>query len=299
MHSPHLYFLHVLSPLHAGTGQGSGVIDLPIAREKSTGIPYLPGSSVKGVLRDKSGDNDLTYLLFGPKTEQASDYAGSLQIADARLLLLPVRALRGTFAWVTSPYVLRRFARDARDVGFSDLPSIPTLADDVCAVSSQTVLKVDLQRNGRSETRVVLEDLDLKPQTEDAAQWATWLSTRIFPKSDTEWSGMLAPRLCIVSDNVFTFLLSTAIEVIARNRLNDNKTVAQGALWYEEALPTESVLYGLAVFSPTAKVREHLENEAALLDRLNELARGAMQFGGKATVGRGLCRMRLMRAKEG
>jgi CRISPR/Cas system CMR subunit Cmr4 (Cas7 group RAMP superfamily) len=34
------------------------------------------------------------------------------QFADARLLLLPVRSLAGTFAWVTSPYVLRRFARD-------------------------------------------------------------------------------------------------------------------------------------------------------------------------------------------
>ena len=47
-----LLFTHALSPLHAGTGQGIGVIDLPIAREKATGIPYLPGSSLKGTLRD-------------------------------------------------------------------------------------------------------------------------------------------------------------------------------------------------------------------------------------------------------
>ncbi|WP_298819062.1 RAMP superfamily CRISPR-associated protein [Chloroflexus sp.] len=67
MATTYLYFLHALSPLHAGTGQGSGVIDLPIAREKATGIPYLPGSSVKGVLRDKSGDEDVTYLLLGQR----------------------------------------------------------------------------------------------------------------------------------------------------------------------------------------------------------------------------------------
>ncbi len=47
-----LLFTHALSPLHAGTGQGVGVIDLPIAREKATGLPFLPGSSVKGTLRD-------------------------------------------------------------------------------------------------------------------------------------------------------------------------------------------------------------------------------------------------------
>ena len=41
-----LAFVHALSPLHAGTGQGVGVIDLPIAREKHR-YPYLPGSSFK------------------------------------------------------------------------------------------------------------------------------------------------------------------------------------------------------------------------------------------------------------
>ena len=46
-----LSFVHALSPLHAGTGQGAGIIDLPIAREKATGLPYLPGSSLKGTLR--------------------------------------------------------------------------------------------------------------------------------------------------------------------------------------------------------------------------------------------------------
>ncbi|NTV66007.1 MAG: type III-B CRISPR module RAMP protein Cmr4, partial [Oscillochloris sp.] len=34
----HMLFTHALSPLHPGTGQGVGVIDLPIAREKATGL---------------------------------------------------------------------------------------------------------------------------------------------------------------------------------------------------------------------------------------------------------------------
>jgi CRISPR-associated protein Cmr4 len=294
MPAAYLYFIHALSPLHAGTGQGSGIIDLPIAREKATGIPYLPGSSVKGVLRDRAGDGDLTYALFGPKTENASEHAGSLQVADARLLLLPVRALRGTFAWVTSPYVLRRFARDATDVGFGDLPAIPSLADQQCDVAKDTALRVTWDQ--QAVTRVVLEDLDLEPQPQHAEQWAAWLSTRIFPPGDKDWPAMLAPRLCIVSDNLFTFLLTTAIEVIARNRLNENKTVAKGALWYEEALPVESVLYGLATIAPTAKARQSYTDDV-LVNKLQELAKGALQFGGKATVGRGLCRVRLL-AKE-
>ena len=63
-----LLFLRALSPLHAGTGQGIGAIDLPIAREKATGIPYLPGSSLKGVLRDRASawDRD-TLFVFGAR----------------------------------------------------------------------------------------------------------------------------------------------------------------------------------------------------------------------------------------
>jgi CRISPR-associated protein Cmr4 len=296
MPTSYLYFIHTLSPLHAGTGQGSGIIDLPIAREKATGIPYLPGSSVKGVLRDRAGDGALTYALFGPPTENASEHAGSLQVADARLLLLPVRALRGTFAWVTSPYVLRRFARDATDVGLQGMPAIPSLVDQQCDVAKDTALRVTWDQKGQTVTRVVLEDLDLEPQPQHAEQWAAWLSTRIFPSGDKDWPAMLAPRLCIVSDNLFTFLLTTAIEVIARNRLNENKTVAKGALWYEEALPVESVLYGLATITPTAKARQSYTDDV-LVNKLQELAKGALQFGGKATVGRGLCRVRLL-AKE-
>lgn len=297
-----LYFVHTLSPLHPGTGQGSDVVDLPVAREKATGLPYLPGSSIKGVLRDKAGESELTYALFGPKTENASDYAGALQLADARLLLLPVRSLRGTFAWVTSPYMLRRFARDATDAGVKTAPpAVPTIADDACDVPEKNCLGgIDLRRDGRPFKGVVLEDLDLEQKAQYASAWAAWLNNKIFPVTDVDWPAMLLERLCIVSDDVLNFLLTTAIEVIARNRLDDaTKTVAKGALWYEEALPTETVLYGLAVLTPTGRVRElYKGDDAPLVTRLNELAGGAMQFGGKATIGRGLCRMRLLDAKE-
>ena len=60
-----LLFTHAFSPLYAGTGQGVGVIDLPIAREKATNLPYLPGSSLKGVLRDAC-DPAYQVKIFGP-----------------------------------------------------------------------------------------------------------------------------------------------------------------------------------------------------------------------------------------
>ena len=98
---------HALSPLHAGTGQSIGAIDLAIARDRATQFPYLPGSSIKGSLRDvarqKLVQNALLIKLFGPETANASEHAGALIVSDANLLLLPVRSVAGTFAWVTSP----------------------------------------------------------------------------------------------------------------------------------------------------------------------------------------------------
>ena len=135
-----LVLIHTLSPLHAGTGQGVGVIDLPIAREKATGIPFLPGSSIKGVFRDACPD-DKKVAIFGPETANASDHAGSAHFSDARLLLLPVRSLAGTFAWVTSPLLLRRFLRDVNDSKDlkppTNVPAPATKTDCVVAARRQ------------------------------------------------------------------------------------------------------------------------------------------------------------------
>lgn len=61
---------------------------------------------------------------------------------------------------------------------------------------------------------------------------------------------MFVERFCIVNDDVFSFLLNTATEITARIRLNDEtKTVADGQLWYEEALPAESILAGLMLIA--------------------------------------------------
>lgn len=38
--------------LHPGTGQVSGTVDLPVAREKTTNYPVIVGSSLKGALKD-------------------------------------------------------------------------------------------------------------------------------------------------------------------------------------------------------------------------------------------------------
>lgn len=42
------------SYVHPGAGQSEGAIDLPVAREKTTDYPFVPGSGVKGAMRDRA-----------------------------------------------------------------------------------------------------------------------------------------------------------------------------------------------------------------------------------------------------
>jgi CRISPR-associated protein Cmr4 len=290
-----LLFVHVLSPLHAGTGQGVGVIDLPIAREKATQLPYVPGSSVKGTLRDRCTDERERKIVFGPDTNAAEEHAGAAIFADQRLLCLPIRSLAGTFAWVTCPYILHRLRRDASEVEASlsgvDMPTtaqVPAPAD-----ITQCLVIPDSQVLAVEENRAYLEDCDLNLHgTADVLSWATWLGAQFFP-DDTAWQAMFAERLCVVHDDLFSFLLQTATEVVARVKLlDDKKTVQQGGLWYEEALPTETLLYGMVLEMP---IRQNGKNGAPVkvFDVIENLTGAALQFGGKATVGRGLCRVHL------
>lgn len=294
-----LLFIHALSPLHAGTGQGVGVIDLPIAREKATGIPYLPGSSVKGTLRDLCKAPKATKeAVYGPETTNADEFAGAAQFADQRLLMLPIRSLAGTFAWVTSPYLLRRFFRDSNDAN-SGSPlqlTVPTIDDAKCVVikppdGSQT--KCVLRLKVDNADRVVLEDLDLEPtEIGEATKWAQAIGGHIF--DDAEWKKMFEERFCILSDNVLTFLLNTATEITARIKLLDNaKTVQKGGLWYEEALPSETILYGMVLATPTGHHKNKGVDEAQIFKEVGDSIEPVVQLGGKATVGRGLCRLKL------
>jgi CRISPR-associated protein Cmr4 len=297
-----LTFVHALSPLHAGTGQGAGVIDLPTAREKATGLPFLPGSSLKGALRTRcsilnhNNNSNKCQLLFGT-SDPADDnsQAGLVQISDQRLLLLPVRSLAGTFAWVTSPYVLRRLQRDITDAAIASSPD--TLVPDVNAIET-CYLATSAQdskivfKGLHHPSKVYLEDLDLHISEDNpsgATAWARRIARQVFPAdTDAEWRHMLLERFCLIHDDVFNFLMTTATEITARIKLKeDAKAVIRGGLWYEETLPTETILSGIALIPPSK------ERKLDVFAELKTLMGQPLQLGGKATVGRGLCHVQI------
>lgn len=272
-------FLYAETPIHVGSGAGLGAIDLPIQRERMSRLPVIPGSGLKGALRELAhgwiwqqissikdyktlSEADRHWLrwadrihdLFGPPppdsgegNPQPSDFAGAVSIQDARLLLFPVRAARGGWAWLTSPMCIDRLGRDLETLGLprQDLPRIDLKAADEGAAwiaPGSAVL---------SSKAVILEDLYF-PATErpEVAKLAAWLK-RALPAGEgyRPFAERLARQLVVVHDSTFTELAWRCTEVNTRVRLDpESRTVQKGALWTEEALPAESLMWSPMLF---------------------------------------------------
>jgi CRISPR-associated protein Cmr4 len=300
-----LLFLHAQTGLHPGSGTALGVVDMPVQRERHTQFPTIPGSALKGILRDRCRENakvnhggdrkkaneddkDLV-AVFGPgKGDDASDHAGAIAITDARLACFPVRSLRGVFAWVTCPAVLLRMNRDLQLVpGASPLGDIPAVGDDpaqiLCAANSP------LRVNG---DKVVLEEFEFTASKDTSKAFdtiATWFAKHA--TADAGTAARLKTHLAIIGDDSFSHYARHATEIVARVALNyDTKTVRPGALFYQELLPAETLLYALVLAHPSRKSGHAKTAEDVLAYVGGQLQPNAvLQIGGDETVGKGFC----------
>jgi len=286
-----MLFIYVETPLHPGTGRGLGAVDLPIQRERTTGYPIVQASSLKGRLRaeakGKLPDNEWK-SIFGPETEQASEYAGALSTGDARILLFPVRSLAGVFAWTTSVDVLVRFLREAQIVGLSvnwQLPPEP--ARDTALVSGDALIA------GQS---VVLEEFSFTPDTSQAntvQTIGTWLADNALPQKGYDyWKQALQQKLCILPQDAFRDFVLYGTEVQTHIRLDpEKKTVQTGALWTTESLPVDTLLYAplMATKSRSSKVTM---SGLDILQKVKGLELLHTQLGGDETTGQGIVALR-------
>lgn len=292
MPNTRIYWLQTLSPTHAGIGRGVGYIDLPIDRDGVTGWPIIRGSAFKGVWADHHRATDdarkkdtpegrLLKAAFGIAGDDNNSNAGALIPTDAKIVCLPVRSFRGTFAWATSSLVLKSLKRTLGLVG-SEAPNVPAnTVENECFVTGSTLVQ---------DKSVYLEDLDFAAkEDEDTRKWAQWIAKSVFGESDP-WTAEFEKRFVVLPDNAFDFLCETGTEVHTRVRIDDDtKTVANGALWTEESLPAETILMGLIQCDRVfGRHGEHIKTD----DLFKQFADKplSLQIGGKATVGRGQVR---------
>ncbi|MDH3348451.1 MAG: type III-B CRISPR module RAMP protein Cmr4 [Desulfobulbaceae bacterium] len=289
---PKILTLQALTFLHPGTGQTTGVVDLPVQREVHTQFPMYASSGLKGSLRDKAGQLDwgaeLT-TIFGGDTKNQS--AGCLTLTDGRILAFPVRSLQQVFFWVTCPMVLQRLVRDLQLFKIP-VPGIEKL--DAFGVEGD---QVRLPESFGGEKVLVLEELALEV-TKDAGVDALG---KIIVKLTDEKAGFDPARLAVVTDDDFKYLVRYATQVSARIKLNEQKTTANGGnLWYEETLPPETILYALALCHKPRYSCETINDVEQVAVKLEELAEDRyLQIGGNETVGQGWCGFKVYKEGEG
>ena len=284
------------TPLHAGAGQSVDGIDLPIQREVHTHWPCVFGSAVKGALRahaEQRMASTSTAIadLFGPDhggaQERDTSHAGALLVGDATLLALPVRSLQSSFKWVTCPQAITRFARTAERLGLAlTLPAISQPAPD--------------KAQGQGDAKLFLEEFRFE-QSPDACIGA--LAKALAPLSGGALDeATLVQRLVVVHDDIFSFLARNAISVQPHIAIDSTtKTVKDGALWFEETLPPEALLY-VPLTATASRRKGGALTAAQVLEQFEQLlpaGKNWLQLGGNETTGMGWCRVGIARASAG
>ncbi len=256
--------LRAETSIHAGTGQNNGVIDMPIMREVHTGYPCVFGSAVKGAFRAhaevrRKDLNMHVKKVFGDAGEEGN--ASNISMTDARLLLLPVRSLTGHFKLVTCPAILARLQRDMLMMGVQQNWSIQK-------INQGQVLS---QQSGD----IFLEEFKFTQQSG-------------FPDgliSTLESFGVenLKEQLIVMGNDDFAWFAKNATAVTPHIAIdNETKIVKNGALWYEETLPSDALLYTMLMGK-----HEHVDSVLGMFSEEKPF----IQIGGNETVGMGWCKV--------
>lgn len=258
-----VFLVYTLSPLHAGIGQSIGKVDLPIEREKHTTYPCVYATGLKGALKkycDKNNGLDIK-LFFGDESDPAG--MGGAIFTDLKILLFPVRSSKDCFKWVTCNHVLERFKRDLTIVSY-DSSGLSNLS----LTNAAPIL--DGSFDPQNQNHVILEDFVFTYQNIDASQKFLHGS----------WD-VLKDNVYTIENGLFKYFVNHATQIIARNKLKENKT--SDNLWYEETLPADTVLYSF--------IKPSVANQANLSDLKTVLDNKICQIGGNETVGYGICKL--------
>jgi len=288
------FFIKVITPLHVGSGSDLGVVDMPIQRESHTGFPKIEASSLKGSIRrafedcaskkeNKVSEIQKIQVAFGCDEcekygfkDDEKDFAGALGFSDARILFFPVKSVKGVFAYITCPMVLSRFKEEQELFSENlkntfDIPDVNIINEEKCIVLSNKN-KIDTINS------VILEEYSFTIENEKNEKFIK------IPNLDIE-----KDRIVIISDDNFTHFVKNSTEVITRTKIDNNTgTVQAGALFTEEYLPAQTIMYSLAIANNTfSKKIDNFKTADNVMEFFNSISK-YIQIGGNSTLGKGI-----------
>ena len=311
-YSSDLYFLTTITPLHIGVGRTVGSVDLPVARD-GFGYPYVPGSSIKGVVKSKcmlrklleSGEVPRECTVYygvdsrsGERLGEEEVWLSPVSFTDAYLLLYPIRVEKYSsgedppaFAYATSNLLISRyndFVENLSIVGHEQVDLTIKMNNSGKACSDLIVNNVIVGDGCRKY--YVKEKLgELLDGLVDIIKSLGKLN-----------EALLDGGIYVFSDEVFREIVEAGIIRQTRIRLDyKRKAVMPGALWSEEYVSQGAVFYFASIYR-SVKTRNCIisaddaqsHNRRIMLDDADE---GVLVIGGKETVGKGLVRIKIAR----
>ena len=272
-------YLYSLAPIHPG-GEGDLGNVLDIVREVHTNFPYIPGSSLRGCLRDEvkfadpvSG-KDIADRLFGKELDTGTGTMGVHQawFGDARLLWVPMRtmSLNGSedaFTWVSCHSLVRDYAL----VSQKALPNFPK------------------QPVGNRQGTYWVADSQVKVERTFSSEQIQAMALPVWADSlKGEVKAVWEQNRIVLPDSDFEILMEHALWTQIRNKLtaenqSNGKTQAGSAevFWTDICIPRDTILYFPWGYrkDKTIEQTDH--------DVLKTVIQGLFQVGGQANVGRG------------
>lgn len=286
--------MQAISPIHAGAESSTGVVDNPIQREKHTGYPHIQANGVKGAMRahfrKEESHHDTINFIFGTDSEndkkadnpkdkdgKNKSMAGAIAISDAKLFAMPVRSNIAPFVMVTCPAILKRLKTDLEIAELDSFKKAPSIEDDNAKIIGNW---------STGDNTVILEDAVVS--VSDAKIPPTLIS-QYFPEVE---------KLLLISDDMFKYVSENCTEVQTQIKIDEETgTASDGALRYEELLPSDSILYSVVMYDTAAfanKVQDEIKAKIQAETIKNHVERvfdSFMQVGGDATLGRGMVKL--------
>jgi CRISPR-associated protein Cmr4 len=262
-----LVYLYLLSPLHTGGTTQEGNL-LGIARESHTEMPYIPSSTIRGRLRasasgekESGAEKSKRFSLFGNEIEDGVQLEqGSIWVGDGSILWLPVPSLSHGVVWVSSPLLLRRWAR----ITGGHISQISDYGTNL--------------KDGKSS--VYLKDAILKDS--DLQDWDDY-KEYIPPTAKTE-----IDKVLVLPDQHCATLIQMSLWRQVKVKLDQHKSVSKGSFRYEEAIPPDTLMY--FPWGVTSQVNG--DKEQSITDFQALLGNDQiLQFGGQESLGRGFVQL--------
>lgn len=299
-----LMMLTTLTPTHPGSGTELSYVDMPIQREIHTGFPKIEAATLKGCIRNETAERHkeekkkISQIFGAP---DSGDFASAVSFSDARLLFFPVKSVVGVFAWITCPLALERFVDECRLTGSKvDFPPICKPGEGAVSVADENACRLIQKINGQN--KIMLEDYTFFAAPDSDFEKMVGMIQNYLPDNRL-LKNSFAERTVLLSDDDFTDFVRHSTEVNARIRVDaETGTAADNALFTEEMLPSDCILYSLIFFSGTYLPQKNREQDheqrmpaSEVKDEFKRLFDSDLfQIGADSTLGKGIVMKKIM-----